>query len=219
MKLNPTKGNMYDFITHTGNAIKGACEYDCYYCYMKRWGKLNPPRLDRGEFVHPLPYGKFIWVGSSIDMFAPGIPKGWIDAVLQYCYTFNNEYFWQSKNPEAFMNPEFVFPELSVFCTTIETNRYYPKHMGIAPYPEQRAEWMNKLHEVKYVTIEPIIDFDVDELFELIVMCKPEQVNIGADSGGNKLPEPSRAKIMALIDALSGFTTIHRKTNLKRLLK
>lgn len=46
-----------------------------------------------------------------------------------------------------------------------------------------------------------------------------EQVNIGADSGGNHLPEPSAAKVLALIEELVKFTTVERKKNLARLLK
>jgi hypothetical protein len=28
-------GNMYAFVTHTGNPIKELCPHDCSYCYMK----------------------------------------------------------------------------------------------------------------------------------------------------------------------------------------
>ena len=53
----------------------------------------------------------------------------------------------------------------------------------------------------------------------MIKYCNPKQVNIGADSGNNNLPEPSKEKVLALIDELQKFTTIHNKSNLKRLLK
>ena len=43
------------------------------------------------------------------------------------------------------------------------------------------------------------------------------QVNIGADSGGNDLVEPSWYKIQKLIAALEGFTTVKLKKNLERL--
>ena len=33
--LNKQKGNMYGFVTHTWNVIKGKCPHDCEYCYMK----------------------------------------------------------------------------------------------------------------------------------------------------------------------------------------
>jgi len=79
MALNKSKGNMYEFVTHTWNAIKGECPHDCSYCYMKRWGKLNPIRLDTREFKTDLGEGNFIFVGSSCDMFADSIPYEWIE--------------------------------------------------------------------------------------------------------------------------------------------
>lgn len=33
MGLNVSKGNMYEFITHTFNTIKGKCYHDCSYCH------------------------------------------------------------------------------------------------------------------------------------------------------------------------------------------
>ena len=63
------------------------------------------------------------------------------------------------------------------------------------------------------------MDFDLDEMVEIIKMCEPAQVNIGADSGNNGLPEPSREKLIQLIDALREFTVIDQKRNLFRLLK
>jgi hypothetical protein len=69
------------------------------------------------------------------------------------------------------------------------------------------------------ITIEPVMDFDVITFADMILSCKPVQVNIGADSGNNHLPEPSPEKIAALIEALQPFTRVHLKKNLKRLYK
>jgi hypothetical protein len=66
---------------------------------------------------------------------------------------------------------------------------------------------------------EPIMDFDLPELVFLVKMCNPTQVNIGADSGNNSLPEPDKEKVLELIAALSEFTTVKQKKNLKRILK
>lgn len=73
MGLNTSKGNMYEFITHTWNTIKGECYHDCSYCYMKRFGKLNKVRFDAKELKTDLGTGNFIFVGSSCDMFAENI--------------------------------------------------------------------------------------------------------------------------------------------------
>jgi hypothetical protein len=69
------------------------------------------------------------------------------------------------------------------------------------------------------ITIEPIMDFDLPEFLEWIKRCNPQQVNIGADTGCNHLREPSKEKVLELIEALSKFTTVKQKKNLNRILK
>ena len=92
--------------------------------------------------------------------------------------------------------------------------------MKNAPHPENRAFGMYGFagYVKTYVTIEPIMDFDLDKMVALIKMCNPKQVNIGADSGNNHLPEPSKEKVLQLIDELQKFTVIHNKKNLKRII-
>jgi hypothetical protein len=107
---------------------------------------------------------------------------------------------------------------LSRVCTTIETNRIY-KEMKYSPTPDARAFGLAGFKFNRYVTIEPIMDFDLFEMINLIKICNPVQVNIGADSGNNHLPEPSKDKLLELIDALKEFTVIDQKRNLARLLK
>lgn len=94
--------------------------------------------------------------------------------------------------------------------------------MGNTPSTWSRAEAMWSLNDWNYrfetyVTIEPILDFDIGPMIELIKRCDPLQVNIGADSGSNHLPEPPAEKVLALIDELKKFTTIAKKRNLSRL--
>ena len=109
-------------------------------------------------------------------------------------------------------------PYKSNVCVTLETNRHYSKIMQNCPKPEQRVEQMKLIRHTLYITIEPIMDFDLFELIEMIKKCYPEQVNIGADSGRNGLPEPNKEKVMQLIEELNQFTTVHNKRNLKRIL-
>lgn len=218
MGLNISKGNMYDWITHTWNTVKGACPHDCTYCYMKRWGKLNPVRFDDKELKTDLGQGNFIFVGSSCDMFAEGISERWIIETLLHCSKFDNKYLFQTKNPFRVLYFS-EWPEHKNICVTIESNRIYSE-MGSAPSPSERARNMNTIsaYVPSYVTIEPIMDFDLNELIAMVKSCKPLQVNIGADSGNNNLPEPDSSKIRDLISALSEFTLVKQKDNLKRLM-
>lgn len=223
MGLNNSKGNMYDFVTHTWNTVKGSCPHNCGYCYMKRWGKQNPPRLDKSEFKTDLGVGNFIFVGSSNDLFAAEHPEEWILETLKHLEKHDNRYLLQSKNPARILDyiDAAVISDKAVICTTIETNRYYPEFMSNCPLVDNRADAMNIISEIvkTYVTIEPVMDFDLPEMVGLIKRCNPEQVNIGADSGNNHLPEPSKEKVLELIAALEEFTKVKQKANLKRLLK
>ena len=223
MGLNKSTGNMYDFITHTWNTVKGACSHDCSYCYMKRWGKLNPVRFDEKELKTDLGEGNLIFVGSSCDMWAKDIPDNWIRKTLHHMEKFDNKYLLQTKNPNNILNyiDATVISDKSVICSTIETNRWMPEIMKNSPSPIERVESLILISECidTYITIEPIMDFDLSEMVKLISWCNPKQVNIGADSGKHNLPEPSKEKLLALIDELQKFTTIARKTNLTRLIK
>ena len=166
--------------------------------------------------------GRTIFVAAQNDLFAEAVPTEYIRRIIEHCEKSpGNTYLFQSKNPIRMFR--YIPKTLdAVVCTTIESNRWYPKIMNNSPYPIIRAMDMGLLHNQgykTYVTVEPILDFDLEELISLIKKCNPIQVNIGADSGGNNLPEPSREKVDALIAELSKFTTISQKRNLERLTK
>jgi len=188
---------------------------------MKRFGEQKPMRFDKKELKADLEFGLFVFVGSSCDLFADSVFEKWIIDTLDHCKKFENKYLFQTKNPLRFYDFEGCFPEISYLGTTIETNRIYPP-MGKTPPPIERA---HTLHHHSYyfptmVTVEPIMDFDKDILVDYIRMCNPEWVNIGADSQGHNLPEPSGDKIQALIDNLRGSgIEVKLKSNLKRLMK
>jgi len=218
MGLNPSKGNMYEFITDTWNTKKGTCEHNCSYCYMKRF-KQNPARFDYSELKTALGFGRFIFVGSSNDLFTLSTPDSWILGTLKHCSKSDNKYLFQSKNPDGFRIYKDYFPKHTVLCTTIETNRHYPNIMQYSPTPDVRAVKLSECISFdKYITIEPVMKFDLWELVSLIKMNNPKQVNIGADSGGNHLPEPSRNDLLDLTNCLKEFTSVNIKNNLRRLL-
>lgn len=219
--MNKTKGNMFEWTTHTWNTVKGVCPHGCSYCYMKRWGPQSELHFDEKELKTDLGSGNFIFVGSSCDMWAQDIAVKWILKTLDHCQKYNNKYLFQSKYPGRIYRMRNLLPSNVILGTTIETNRSYPE-MGDAPDVKNRAWTMFNLQICNFqtiITIEPIMDFDLNILVGIIEAAKPKWVNIGANTNSNvKLPEPSPDKVKYLIEYLKDFTEVKIKSNLKRLL-
>jgi hypothetical protein len=178
-------------------------------------------RLVEDELKTNLGKDLVIFVGSACDMWADSIIPDWIHRTLENCRRYpDNRYLFQSKNPKRILAYKEFLPTDPIIGTTIETNRHYDQ-MGNAPPVRERAGVLYALGHYceTMVTIEPIMDFDPMVLIDLIEKAEPEWVNIGADSKGHNLPEPSAEKIYELVDAISTFTKIRKKTNLERLLK
>jgi len=227
--LNKQNGNMYPWVTHTWNPVKGKCLHDCKYCYMKRF-PLNPVRLDEKELDTNLGSGNTIFVGSSCDMWNKNIPKEWLIKILGHCENYlDNSYLFQSKNPFRFN--EVLPSDLSVnwskrviLGTTIETNRDltygWEYHISNAPKPVERLDALRCIGAYhKMVSIEPIMDFDLRIMINWIKELNPDFVSIGADSKGHNLSEPSKVKTLDLIIALKRLTDVKIKSNLNRILE
>jgi DNA repair photolyase len=233
MALTKSKGNMYPWVTHTWNPIKGHCEFECPYCYVKslnknafdRWYGV-PCYLEEKELATNLGKDRMIFVGSMVDMWGPWVKDDWIEAVLVRCLNFfDNGYVFQSKNPSRFFKyAPYAFKVMMetkpiYLGTTIETDKYPEGFKTNAPPIKDRFRAMRDLEwPRKFVTIEPIMDFNLT-LVEMIFMINPEFVTIGADSKGHGLIEPSWRDVQMLIKELNKFTEIRQKTNLERLKK
>lgn len=220
-------GNMYPDV-ETWNPLAGECPHKCVYCSTKAWMRFpvmrakysGPLRLDPIAMKKVLGYGHFWFVCGQNDLFAEDVPTKFITDILAYCNKFYmNNYLFQSKNPARMIGFKPFFPKNAVLCTTIESNRNY--NVSKTPDAEDRAYAMKHLHSffATFITIEPVLDFDLDEFVRIIKFAGPDKINLGADSKKHNLPEPSKEKLLALIDELQKFTTIDRKTNLARLLK
>ena len=221
MSLNLSKGNMYDWVTHTWNTVKGKCNHDCQYCYMKTWGDLRATRFDEKEFRTDLGNGNTIFVGNSNDMFADNIPSEWIERTIEYCRKFDNTYVFQTKDPGRLLRMSIQLPKMMI-GTTIETNQQdLLNKISKAPPVVARSAAMSELHSRgwrTFITIEPIMMFDLDPFAELILQASPDFVNIGADSKQHGLVEPKKTEVDLLIQYLvSKGISIRKKENLGRL--
>jgi DNA repair photolyase len=228
MPLLPSRGNMYTFVTHCHTHIGGECPHHCKYCYVDT-GFMNTPRpkrycgplrLIREEFNVDYGIGKTIFIEHKNDLFAADVPEDFIRAILAHCHEYpDNTYVFQTKNPARYLGMQSLFPKGSILGCTIETNLEIP---GISRAPRQieRMKAMTLIEGRKFITIEPILQFDVDILARWIAAIRPEFLNLGADSKGHELPEPSIEDIRAFVEKLKGYgIELREKHNLKRLMK
>jgi hypothetical protein len=165
---------------------------------------------------------KKIFVGSGFDIFSDAVPDNYIADILRKCRNNpSHSYLFQSKNPIRFLDFISAFPqdEDLLLGTTLESNKDSPS-FSKAPLIQGRVGWMEDLS--KYfrvmISIEPIMDFDLNPFVDMIRSVKPLFVSIGADSKGHRLPEPPWDKVQALINKLNKFTEVRQKTNLERLM-
>jgi DNA repair photolyase len=228
-KVNKSKGNMYDWVSHTWSPLIG-CPHQCSYCYVKTYQDLPvAPRLD-GSFPN-LGSGRIMFIGHLCDMFAADFivdpeAKAMVNQILDHCMQFDNTYVLQTKNPVGLsMFKDQLLKMKFILGTTIETNREsLVSKISKAPSPSQRAVGFQHVREAmnpqqSFITIEPILDCDVIPLVELIQLANPTFVNIGADSKGHGLEEPSYKTVAALAEALGAAgIEIRKKLNLDRLI-
>ena len=162
-----------------------------------------------------------VFVCSCNDLFTKQVPTDMIEKIIWKCNQFpENTYLFQSKNPWRFTDFLIQFPKNVILATTIESNRDYPG-LSNAPLINERVNAMNNLSHIlpTMITLEPLLKFDVQPLFDMIKDMDPTYVSIGADSKNCNLSEPSKEEVEALLSLLKTKTTVEVKENLGRLLK
>lgn len=143
------------------------------------------------------------------------------EKILDHCNEYpENTYIFQTKNPKRYHYWLDKMPKNIVLGCTIETSDYkLSKKLSSTPFPDDRAREMMYLPGRLFITIEPILKGDMDLLVDWIKLIKPEFVNVGADSKGTGLEEPSPEEILSLIDGImEAGIEIRGKHNLKRIL-
>jgi len=207
------------------------CRFDCVYCRpsFQRQAKrqkrncelcyryephFHPERLDRlpsAKTIFACAYGDIWWAKDK-----------WIEQILETIAKRKDKTFYlQSKDPSVFARfvDKDLIPENVVLGTTIETSydveQFDYDKISRAPHPTERYESMcvfSYLGYPCYVTIEPILDFDLEEMVEWIKHIKPRFVYIGYDNHNCRLPEPPLEKTLKLIRELEKFTEVRLKT-------
>ncbi len=210
--------NMYENTT-TWNPFKG-CLFDCSYCkptfqqQAKRQKQnckecykyephCHPERLER------LPSKKIIFVCGNADIrfCPPEFTRKIIERVNEHSKKRPDKtFFFQSKEPVYFTPFLQELPAAAILLTTLETNRDAGyREVSLAPLPSVRYRQFKELdYPRKVLTIEPVMDFDVEVFSQWIVDIAPEYVWLGLNSRPKqvKLPEPSVEKLRELVKVL-----------------
>jgi DNA repair photolyase len=182
-------------------------------------------RFDSEELKTVFGMNKAIFVGSSCDMWAWSIPDDWIEQTLELCRKYRNEYIFQSKNPERFRKFYGKFPHPDLFGITIESNRdELVSKYSEAPATYERymcaSDMCREDGADVFISIEPVMDFDLVEFVDWIREIEPNFVSIGADSKGHHLPEPDKGKLITFLDSINEYgIEIKKKDNLKRIVE
>lgn len=230
------KSGMYEQSKGQWNPFVG-CGHKCIYCVKsfqrqyKRVGKrclrcynyephehperLNQslPRTEKDEFI-------FTIAGGDISFAS----KEYIEKILDRIHQLPDRMFLiQTKNPHELFSKVNSFPENVYLDITLETNRDedYRRISECAPLPSERFKaFLTFKHPHKFLTIEPIFDFD-EEIFLSWVKQLDEdgsldRVYIGYESKGIckklGLPQPPLFKTKDFINKLREFVTVYPKS-------
>lgn len=218
---------------HTWNCFIG-CEFECQYCSARRMAETrlkHHPEYAAGFTPHLVPSrlgrqwqkGDWVFIGYMGDIAWAN--RSDMDEIWRAMMSSpETNFLLMSKQPAVFRAWQeswgYSFAPNVVLGTTIETNRYeLTTGLSRAPAPSVRAFDMMLLTGVrKIISIEPIMDFDVDILAEWVQDIRPEIVFVGADNYHHHLPEPPWAKVKALLARLRQCVpTVVEKSGLDRL--
>ncbi|MEM2136812.1 MAG: three-Cys-motif partner protein TcmP [Candidatus Methanomethylicia archaeon] len=220
-------GKMFSIIGETWNPITGCLHY-CCYCWARFLAtsrlKSNSkkcyhdfkPYFHEDELKRTFRKG-IVFVVDMGDIFSPKVKDEWIREVIRHIAKFPNTYFlFLTKNPSRYFDFIDEIPRNAILGATIETNDdslYAKEKISAAPLPSPRYEAMKNLKwHLKFISIEPIIDFDIDIFTKWIKDINPFLIYIGYDNYKWRLPEPPLQKTNNLIEETSKFTCVINKT-------
>jgi hypothetical protein len=191
--------------------------------------------VNAGIFARGPPRCKKCFPSFMGDAFACTVPDMWIKDLVLRCHIEPvkrvQEFWFLTKNPARYQQIFFDDPTPApmsprfVFGTTIETNRDRMVDVRTVPAPSVRARELAKLKYVHpgirtFVSIEPVLDFDFEDLLMMLVSIIPEVVYIGYDNHHHipKTAMPITAKVKELearMKVAMPYTTVIEKTILE----
>jgi protein gp37 len=225
---------MFPFVTVPDwNPVGGRCRHDCYNgkCWasiLKRTYRMakyagEEPYIAEKELKRKFSRGDFVFVEDMNDLLGSWVPIDMILRVLNYTDHFpDTNFLFLSKNPKRYLEiiaSGCTFKNNHILGATVETNRDM-EDLSKAPSQPERLECLNKLNAFArgklFVSVEPIVDFDLNIFAEQLIKLTPWAAAVGYnnyDSANFHLPEPTLEKTQRLILLLENAgITVYRKT-------
>ncbi|MBA7490017.1 hypothetical protein ES702_00551 [subsurface metagenome] len=210
--------------TQTWNRSVG-CLYDCVYCEpsFKRQLKRVARSIGCEDCYRYKPHDHpersripsslivFVYGTGDITFYKPTSVRTTFDIIDKHRPRMKKIYYFQSKNPVCFNQylPWFkAHQDTVILLTTLETNRDAGyREISKAPLPTVRFKDFYELdYPRKVLTIEPVLDFDLDEFVDMVLQLHEqgslEYVWFGFDSKNCGLSEPSIEKAQRFVDIL-----------------
>lgn len=173
--------------------------HDCYtytpHCHADRLAKIPSARII------------FVCGNADISFCPPDFTRRIIGRIAEHNVRAPQKtYYLQSKRPAYFEQFLEDLPDNVLLLTTLETNRNAGyDEVSKAPLPTVRYGQFKALdYARKVVTIEPVLDFDLEAFAGWIRSIHPEYVWLGFNSKPESvtLPEPAEAKVQELANRL-----------------
>ncbi len=210
------KNRMYSDVV-TWNPFKG-CRFDCSYCRPSFQAQAKRQKHNCADCYNYLPHehperlnkvpsaGTVFTCGNGDICFCrPEFTMQIIETIKRYP---RKTFYLQSKRPAHFEQFLKELPANVIILTTLETNRDAGyREVSKAPAPSIRYQQLKNLnYHRKVVTIEPVLDFDLDIFADWVKNLNPEYVWLGFNSRPKqvKLAEPSEEKLTQFVSELTG---------------
>ncbi len=207
--------------------VFSGCGFLCTYCnarkaaltrfkHLERYRDGFSPRFIEKELRRRFKPGQFVFICYMGDIAFAG--RGEVINILDRVREFpETSFLLMSKHPGMFWYWQLSYPDNLTLGTTIETNRDHG--LSKAPPPKVRKQFLAAYdHPHKLLSIEPVLDFDLEELGEWVREIHPSIIYVGADNYRNDLPEPNWEKVEKLLELCREVCpTVVEKPGLERL--
>jgi DNA repair photolyase len=211
----------------TWNPLGGKCVHACRYCYVEKLKAMFPgvkakysgPVRTNAKWLAEIKQftdQDFVFVCDCNDLFGHWVPTEIIQQIFIAIATSPAKFLFVTKNPQRYRQLISIGVHIPLNCTlgcTVESNIDYL----LSGQPETaRLEVMAELTAMGYpvmLSIEPIMDFDLERFCLWIAKVKPEFVAVGYDNYHNGLIEPTFSKTIHLIHMLEAAgIKVYKKT-------